>query len=78
MKRSNLRPEKVIGALLLIAGLIATAIGLFGWTTREHEARLPGVEIEVRERQRPDFLVWVGPLVAAGGAILLLVPVRRP
>lgn len=77
MSGSGIRPRKVIGVVLLVAGLVGTAIGVFGWTTREHEARLPGMEIEVRERQRPDFLVWIGPLVAAAGALLLLVPIGR-
>lgn len=77
MSRDDIRIQKVLGVVLLLSGLIATAIGVFGWTTREHEAQLPGMEIEVRERERPDFLVWAGPLVAAGGAILLLVPIRK-
>ncbi len=77
MSGSGIRPRKVVGIALLLVGLVATAIGVFGWTTREHEARLPGMEIEVREKQRPDVLVWIGPLLAAGGAILLLAPFGR-
>ncbi|MDX1661483.1 MAG: hypothetical protein R3326_06810 [Gemmatimonadota bacterium] len=73
----RIRTEKVIGIALLVAGLVATAIGLFGWTTREHEAQLPGVEIEVRERERPDYLVWIGAVAVVGGAVLLLTPLRR-
>ena len=65
----NLR--KVIGIVLLAAGILALAYRGFTYTRETHEAELGPIKFEVKDRERVEIPVWLGAALAvSGGAIL--------
>jgi drug/metabolite transporter (DMT)-like permease len=71
------RPTKVIGVVLLLAGIAVTLWSTLGYEERAHEADIGPLEIEVVERERPPVPVWLGLTLAAAGALLVFLPRRR-
>jgi hypothetical protein len=63
---------RVVGIVLLIAGLLAVAYGGFSYTTDETAARIGPVEIQVEEKERVNIPLWAGIAAAAAGAVLLV------
>lgn len=63
---------KLVGAALIVAGVLALVYGGFSYTRERHDIKLGPVELAVEERERVNVPVWAGVgLVAAGGLILL-------
>ncbi len=66
---------RVVGIVLLIAGLLAVGYGGFSYTKDSTAAKLGPVEIQVREKERVNVPLWAGIAIAAVGAVLLI---KRP
>lgn len=65
--------KKVLGVVLLTAGVLALVYRGFNYTTETHEAKLGPVEFSLRERDRIEIPTWAGVLLcAAGGGLLLM------
>lgn len=63
---------KILGIVLLAAGILALVYRGFSYTTETHEARLGPLQVELKEKERVDVPTWGGVvLVVAGGALLL-------
>ena len=64
---------RMIGIVLLVAGVLGLAYGGFSYTRQTHDAKLGPLEISVSETERVNVPVWAGvALVIAGGALLLM------
>jgi hypothetical protein len=63
---------RVVGVVLLVAGLLAVAYGGFSYTKDETAARIGPVEIEVQQKERVNVPLWAGIGTAAVGAVLLI------
>lgn len=64
-------PIRIIGMLLLIAGVIAIAYGGFSYTKETHDVDLGPLEIEVEEKEHVNIPLWAGiAAVVAGTAIM--------
>jgi hypothetical protein len=60
-----------LGAVLLILGVLMLVYRGFSYTKEKHEARIGGLSLEVKERERIEVPVWAGVVVTlAGGALL--------
>ena len=68
---------KVVGALLIAAGILALVYGGFSYTRETHEAKLGPIELSVKDKERVDVPVWAGVGAAALGAALLAFGGRR-
>jgi hypothetical protein len=63
---------RVIGIVVLAAGILALAYGGFSYTRQTHDAKVGPLEFSFSEKQRVNVPVWAGVVLAvAGGALLL-------
>jgi hypothetical protein len=68
--------NRLLGAILLILGLLALAYGGFTYTHTEEKARVGPLHVEVQDKDRVNIPIWVGVATAIGGAALLMARVR--
>jgi hypothetical protein len=65
---------KVIGVILIVAGVLALVYRGFSYTKETHTAKIPIVnaEIKVEDKERVTIPTWAGvAAVVVGGALLL-------
>ncbi len=63
---------RMIGIMVLAAGILALAYGGFSYTRQTHDAKIGPLEISVSEKERVNVPVWVGVILAVvGGGILI-------
>lgn len=67
----NLR--KILGIVLLAAGILALVYRGFTYTSESHETKFGPLELKLKEKERVDIPVWVGVVLAGGGGLLLAV-----
>ncbi len=64
--------KKILGAILLAAGVLALVYRGFEYTSERHEAKLGPLEFQVKEKERVELPTWAGvALCAVGGGLLL-------
>jgi hypothetical protein len=68
---------KVLGIVLLAAGILALVYRGFSYTKETHEAKLGPVQLEVQEKERVDVPTWAGVGLAVAGGALLLAGARK-
>ena len=63
---------KIVGVLLIVAGVLGVVFNSFSFTKETHELKLGPIELSVKEKQAVAIPVWasVGAIVVGG---LLLV-----
>jgi uncharacterized membrane protein YidH (DUF202 family) len=68
-----LNAGKLVGIVLIVAGVLALVYGGFSYTKETHEAKLGPVELSVKDKQTVNIPVWAGVgAIVIGGALLLL------
>ena len=67
---------KTVGALLVVAGVLALIYGGFSYP-KSHEAKLGPVAFDVKTQEHVNVPVWAGGGAVLLGVVLLLVPARR-
>jgi drug/metabolite transporter (DMT)-like permease len=73
-----MKPGAVVGALLILAGIIMLAVGGFSFTSRERVADVGPIEVTAeRERSVPLPPILAG-LAIVGGLALIVTSRRRP
>ncbi|HEX2226972.1 MAG TPA: hypothetical protein VHM64_07510 [Candidatus Binatia bacterium] len=68
---------KIVGMVLIIAGVLALVYGGFSFTKETHQAKLGPLELQVKEKETVNIPVWAGVGAIAVGAALLLVPLKK-
>ena len=68
---------KIIGVVLIVAGLLGLAYGSFSFTKETHEAKIGPLELQVKDKETVNIPAWAGVGAIVIGAILLLVPLKR-
>jgi drug/metabolite transporter (DMT)-like permease len=69
--------QKIVGILLLAAGILALVYGGFSYTKETHEAQLGPLELSVEEKERVNVPVWAGAAAVVAGALLLVLDRKR-
>ena len=64
---------KVIGALLIVAGVLGVVFSSFSFTKETHEAKLGPIELSVKEKQTVSIPVWASVAAIVVGGLLLVV-----
>jgi hypothetical protein len=64
---------KVIGALLVVAGLLGVVFSSFSFTKETHQAKLGPIELSVKEKQNVSIPVWASVAAIVVGGLLLVV-----
>ncbi|MGE5096412.1 MAG: hypothetical protein ACM3SO_14825 [Betaproteobacteria bacterium] len=68
---------RIIGVVLIVAGVVALAIGGFSYTKETTGAKLGPIELTVKEKQTVNIPIWAGVASIAAGALMLLVGGRK-
>ena len=66
-------PTKLVGVLLILAGLLGLLYGGFSFTKQTHDIKLGPIELSVKEKESVNIPVWAGVAAIVAGAALLLV-----
>lgn len=69
--------KKIVGIVLLVAGVLALAYGGFTYTKDTHEAQLGPIELSVEEKERVNVPVWAGAAAVVTGVLLLVLDRKR-
>lgn len=70
---------KIIGVVLIVAGIIALAYGHFTYTKESHDAKLGNLELSYKEKETVRIPPWAGWVGIGVGVIILLLPfTHRP
>jgi uncharacterized membrane protein YidH (DUF202 family) len=64
---------KLVGVVLIAAGLAGLLYGGFSFTRETHEIKLGPIELSVKERQAVNIPVWAGVGAIVIGVGLLLI-----
>jgi hypothetical protein len=65
---------KIVGIVLIVAGILGLAYGKFSYTKETHEAKLGPLELSVKDKETVNVPVWAGVGAIVVGGLLLLVP----
>jgi uncharacterized membrane protein YidH (DUF202 family) len=66
---------KLIGIVLLVAGILALVYGGFSYNREKGDAKIGPVEIQVNEKKHVNVPVWAGiGAVVVGAALMSLKP----
>jgi hypothetical protein len=67
---------KIVGIVVIVAGILGLVYGSFSYTSETHEANIGPLELTVRDKETVNIPLWVGVgAIAVGG--MLLVPWKR-
>lgn len=69
--------KKIVGIVLLVAGVLALAYGGFTYTKDTHEAQLGPLELSIEEKERVNVPVWAGAAAVVTGVLLLVLDRKR-
>ncbi len=62
---------KIIGIVLIVAGIAALAYGGFSYTKETHDAKLGPIEFSVKDKETVHIPTWAGVAgIVVGGALL--------
>ena len=68
---------KIVGIVLIVAGVLGLAFGSFSFTKETHEAKIGPLELQVKDKETVNIPAWAGVGAIVIGAVLLLVPLKR-
>ena len=68
---------KLVGLVLIVAGVLGLLYGGFSYTKEKHDVKLGPIEFSVREKQSVNIPVWAGVGAIVAGTVLLLVGGRK-
>ena len=62
---------KLVGAVLLVLGLLALAYGGFSYTKDTDKVNVGPIHLVVQDKERVNIPLWAGLAVAIAGGVLL-------
>jgi TRAP-type C4-dicarboxylate transport system permease small subunit len=65
---------KIVGIVLIAAGILGLVYGGFSYTKETHEAKIGSLELSVKDKETVNVPVWAGVGAIVVGGLLLLVP----
>jgi TRAP-type C4-dicarboxylate transport system permease small subunit len=68
---------KIVGIVLIAAGILGLVYGGFSYTKETHEAKIGSLELSMKDKETITVPVWAGVGVIVVGGILLLVPTKK-
>lgn len=63
---------KMVGIVLIVAGVLGLVYGSFSYTKETHEASLGPIKLSIKEEQTVNIPVWAGVGAIVIGGVLLL------
>jgi len=68
---------RLIGALMLVAGVLAMGIGGFDYTQERTAFKIGPVQLDVKEQKHVNLPLWAGAALALLGAGVLVLGSRK-
>ena len=68
---------KIVGTLLIVAGILGLVYGGFSYTKETHEAKIGSLELSMKDKETVTVPVWAGVGAIVVGGVLLLVPIKK-
>ena len=68
---------KVIGVLLIVAGVAGLVYGGFSYTKETHETKLGPFQFSIAEKETVAIPVWISVAAIAAGMVLLVINRKR-
>jgi hypothetical protein len=72
-----MRTKNVIGAILVIVGLVSLLVGGFSWTHNKTVVDIGPLKAQTEEHKTLPIPPALGALALVGGIVLLVVPIKR-
>lgn len=69
---------RVVGALLLVLGLVGLMTGGFSFTKDTTQAKLGPLELTVKEKESVNVPQWLSIGAMVAGAVVLVMGFRKP
>ena len=69
--------RRIIGLVVLVAGIFFLVQGGFSFTKKKESASLGPLEVSYSKKERVALPPWAGIAAVVGGAALLLIPSKR-
>lgn len=66
-----MNPIKLVGVILLIAGVLALSYGGFSYTQDKTAVKVGPLELSVKDKERVNIPVWAGVAAVVAGGLLL-------
>jgi len=70
-------PVKILALVLIVAGVVALAVGSFSYTRDKTAVKLGPMELSVKERETVNVPVWAGIAAIVVGGVLFVLGSKR-
>ncbi|MFZ5551082.1 MAG: hypothetical protein ACOZJX_20470 [Pseudomonadota bacterium] len=68
---------KLLGIVLIVAGVLGLVYGSFSYTKENHEAKIGPITLSVKEKETVNVPMWAGIAAVAAGVVLLRIGGKR-
>jgi TRAP-type C4-dicarboxylate transport system permease small subunit len=68
---------KILGVVLIVAGVAGLVYGGFSYTKETHEAKIGPLQFSIKETEKVAVPVWLSIGAIAVGAVLLVINRKR-
>ena len=68
---------RMVGIVLIVAGVLGVVFSSFSFTKETHEAKLGPIELSVKEKQTVNVPVWASVAAIVVGGLLLVAGGRK-
>lgn len=72
-----MNPLRIVGLILILAGLAALALGHVSFTKSTHQIKIGPVELAVKEKQDIELPIWASIGAIVVGGVLVVVGGRK-
>ena len=76
-KEQKMNSTKIIGIMLIVAGLIGATLGGFSFTKETHKASLGPINLSVAEEKNVNIPLWASIAAIVAGAAVLVAGSKR-
>jgi drug/metabolite transporter (DMT)-like permease len=76
-KARRVNPLKLIGIVLVVAGVLGLLYGGFSYTKQTHDVKLGPIELSLKEKQSVSVPTWAGVAAIVAGVALLVFGGRK-
>ncbi|MGZ5035863.1 MAG: hypothetical protein ACXWG1_09580 [Usitatibacter sp.] len=68
---------KIVGIVLIVAGVAGLALGGFSFTKETHRAEIGPIKLSVQEKENVNIPSWLGLAAIVAGVVMLVVPSKK-
>jgi hypothetical protein len=72
-----MNPSKIIGAVLIVCGILGLAYGGFSYTKDTQKASIGPINLSVQETERVNVPLWASLVAIAAGAAVLMIGAKK-